>query len=242
MGMRAEPSGLELTAEDAALIRGMIHRGDPHHDIAAFFGVNPGRIADIKFGVLHPGIEPADPGNCRRRAVSGFQNGTAGKPAALTAGFPTGAEAPLDVTLNTTILAGPFTKINDLAPRTGHVRERSPPMADYRIDYINKPDRNSAHEHITHVGGPNPSGTGRWRHTVPNVVSMIETENPPNLHERGRRLGMGPREDKRCGPEVPPDVCGWGLERQSPGAEGMRLSSWHWQHCPHASARGSSCN
>ena len=61
MGTRAEPSGLVLTAEDAALIRGMIQRGDRHHDIAAFFGVNPGRIADIKFVALHPGIEPADP-------------------------------------------------------------------------------------------------------------------------------------------------------------------------------------
>jgi len=61
MGMRAEPSGLVLTAEDAGVIRGMIQRGDRHHDIAAFFGVNSGRIADIKFGVLHPGIEPADP-------------------------------------------------------------------------------------------------------------------------------------------------------------------------------------
>jgi len=49
-------------------------------------------------------------------------------------------------------------------------------MAEYRIDCINKPDRNSAHEHITHAGGPNPSGTGRWRDTVPNVVSMIETK------------------------------------------------------------------
>jgi Protein of unknown function (DUF3892) len=49
-------------------------------------------------------------------------------------------------------------------------------MADYRIDCINKPDRNSAHEHITHVGGPNPGGTGRWRDTVLNVVNMIETK------------------------------------------------------------------
>lgn len=47
-------------------------------------------------------------------------------------------------------------------------------MADYRIDCINKPDRNSTHEHITHVGGPNPDGNGRWRDTVPNVVGFIE--------------------------------------------------------------------
>lgn len=50
MARRAEPSGLELTPSDAALIRGMINRGDRHHDIAAFFGVNQGRIAEIKGG------------------------------------------------------------------------------------------------------------------------------------------------------------------------------------------------
>ena len=47
-------------------------------------------------------------------------------------------------------------------------------MADYRIDCINKPDRNSAHEHITHVGGPKPDGSGRWKDTVANIVRLIE--------------------------------------------------------------------
>jgi hypothetical protein len=47
-------------------------------------------------------------------------------------------------------------------------------MADYRIDCVNKPDRNSRHEHITHVGGPSPEGTERWKDTVPNVVRFIE--------------------------------------------------------------------
>ena len=47
-------------------------------------------------------------------------------------------------------------------------------MADYQIDCINKPDRDSAHERITHVGGPQPSGSGRWKDTVPNVIKMIE--------------------------------------------------------------------
>jgi len=49
-------------------------------------------------------------------------------------------------------------------------------MADYRIDCINKPNRDSQHEHITHVGGPKPDGTGRWKDTVPNVVALIETK------------------------------------------------------------------
>jgi hypothetical protein len=47
-------------------------------------------------------------------------------------------------------------------------------VAAYRIDCINKPDRFSPHEHITHVGGPRPDGSGRWKDTVPNVVQFIE--------------------------------------------------------------------
>ena len=60
MATRAEPSGLALTKQDAALIRGMIARGDRHHDIAAFFGVNQGRIAEVREGSRFPGIHPAD--------------------------------------------------------------------------------------------------------------------------------------------------------------------------------------
>jgi hypothetical protein len=47
-------------------------------------------------------------------------------------------------------------------------------MADYRIACVNKPDRNSPHERITHVGGPKPDGTGTWKDTVANVVGFIE--------------------------------------------------------------------
>lgn len=60
MATRAEPSGLALTKQDAALIRGMIARGDRHHDIAAFFGVNQGRIAEVREGSRFPGIPAAD--------------------------------------------------------------------------------------------------------------------------------------------------------------------------------------
>lgn len=61
MNTRAEPSGQKLTKFDAALIRGMILRGDRNHDIAAFFGVNQGRVAEVKDGSRFPEIEPADP-------------------------------------------------------------------------------------------------------------------------------------------------------------------------------------
>jgi hypothetical protein len=47
MSHRAEPSGITLTSADAAVIKGMLRRGDRQHDIAAWFGVNGGRIAEI---------------------------------------------------------------------------------------------------------------------------------------------------------------------------------------------------
>jgi hypothetical protein len=49
-------------------------------------------------------------------------------------------------------------------------------MTDYRIDCVNKPDRNSPHERITHVGGANPAG-GRWKDTVANIVAFIESKH-----------------------------------------------------------------
>jgi len=49
-------------------------------------------------------------------------------------------------------------------------------MTDYRIDCVHKPNRNSPHEHITHVGGPSPDGNGRWKETTPNVVRFIESQ------------------------------------------------------------------
>lgn len=58
--MRAESSGIRLDEEDAALVKGMLARGDRHHDIAAWFGVNQGRIADVKNGDLFPEIEAAN--------------------------------------------------------------------------------------------------------------------------------------------------------------------------------------
>jgi hypothetical protein len=47
---RANASGISLTAAHAALVKGMLKRGDRQHDIAAWFGVNGGRIAEIANG------------------------------------------------------------------------------------------------------------------------------------------------------------------------------------------------
>lgn len=44
---KAEPSGITLSEREAAIVKGMLARGDRQHDIAAWFGVNGGRIADI---------------------------------------------------------------------------------------------------------------------------------------------------------------------------------------------------
>jgi hypothetical protein len=59
MRTRAEPSGISLTADDAALIKGMLRRGDRQHDIAAWFGVNGGRIAEIVAGSRFTAVVPA---------------------------------------------------------------------------------------------------------------------------------------------------------------------------------------
>lgn len=50
MRMRAPSSGVRLTEEDVALVKGMLRRGDRQHDIAAWFGVNGGRIGEIASG------------------------------------------------------------------------------------------------------------------------------------------------------------------------------------------------
>ncbi|SHL47102.1 hypothetical protein [Bradyrhizobium lablabi] len=59
MARRAEPSGVTLNSSDASIIKGMLGRGDRQHDIAAWFGVNGGRIAEIATGAKFPGACPA---------------------------------------------------------------------------------------------------------------------------------------------------------------------------------------
>lgn len=44
-----------LTDADASLVKGMLARGDRQSDIAAFFGVNGGRISEINTGTRHRG-------------------------------------------------------------------------------------------------------------------------------------------------------------------------------------------
>jgi len=44
-------------------------------------------------------------------------------------------------------------------------------MADVQVKCINKPHRESPHEHITHLGG---DGGGGWRWTRAEVIASIE--------------------------------------------------------------------
>jgi len=60
---RAKTSGIRLNESDASLVKAMLDRGDRQHDIAAWFGVNGGRIAEIARG-HSPGC-PWPAGNCR---------------------------------------------------------------------------------------------------------------------------------------------------------------------------------
>jgi hypothetical protein len=50
-----------LNYRETQIVRGMLKRGDRQHDIAAYFGVNGGRIAEIATGKdIYPSAEPAD--------------------------------------------------------------------------------------------------------------------------------------------------------------------------------------
>ena len=48
--MRAPSAGIRLSATDASIVKGMLAREDRQSDIASYFGVNGGRIAEISVG------------------------------------------------------------------------------------------------------------------------------------------------------------------------------------------------
>lgn len=61
MTNRAKASGIVLDETDGAIAKGMILRGDRQHDVAAWFGVNGGRIGEIASGRSFAAVAPADP-------------------------------------------------------------------------------------------------------------------------------------------------------------------------------------
>jgi hypothetical protein len=58
---RAASSGISLSPTDAAIVKGMLLRGDRQSDIASFFSVNPGRIAEIAVGDRFADVIAASP-------------------------------------------------------------------------------------------------------------------------------------------------------------------------------------
>lgn len=80
MKYRAPPSGITLTTQDAAIVKAMLLRGDRQHDIAAWFGVNGGRIAEIATGktfattpVAVDDVPPPGPYPAGREAVAAIK-------------------------------------------------------------------------------------------------------------------------------------------------------------------------
>ena len=59
--MKAPSPGISLSRADAALVKAMLDRGDRQSDIASYFGVNAGRIAEISTGDRFGSVESATP-------------------------------------------------------------------------------------------------------------------------------------------------------------------------------------
>lgn len=50
---------MALSNREIAVVKGMLSRGDRQHDIAAYFGINSGRIAEINTGERGNGVAAA---------------------------------------------------------------------------------------------------------------------------------------------------------------------------------------
>jgi hypothetical protein len=48
-----------LTAEQAGIVKGLLARGEKQHDVAAFFGVNAGRVAEVAKGYKFADVPPS---------------------------------------------------------------------------------------------------------------------------------------------------------------------------------------
>jgi hypothetical protein len=56
---KASSAGITLHEEDARVAKGMLARGDRQSDIAAYFGVNAGRIAELGTGETFSWVQAA---------------------------------------------------------------------------------------------------------------------------------------------------------------------------------------
>ena len=96
-------------------------------------------------------------------------------------------------------------------------------MADVRITCVTKPDRNSTHDRITHVGGP---GGGGWRWPAENAIANIEsgTDTFHVIDAAGHRSRRRCRGSRQPPSEIPTNPRGWRLEQQSPRSPGVSLT------------------
>lgn len=56
---RATSAGIALCESDARIAKGMLERGDRQSDIAAYFGINGGRVAEVAKRVTFWWVQPA---------------------------------------------------------------------------------------------------------------------------------------------------------------------------------------
>jgi len=70
--VKGQPSGYSLDKNDARIVLGMQARGDRNHDIAAWFGVNQGRVAEAKQGQFGT-LEVAPEGELPPRGAPGIK-------------------------------------------------------------------------------------------------------------------------------------------------------------------------
>ena len=73
MASRAKASGYTLKSTDAPIIMGMVARDDRDHDIAAWFGVNQGRIAEVKDGSKFGTVAAANASQLPPRGAPGVK-------------------------------------------------------------------------------------------------------------------------------------------------------------------------
>lgn len=55
---KAKAKRTTLDGQKAGIVKGMLKRGDHQHDVAAWFGINSGRIAEINTGQRFRYVEP----------------------------------------------------------------------------------------------------------------------------------------------------------------------------------------
>jgi hypothetical protein len=71
---RAQASGITLSLDDVAIVKAMLRRGDRQHDIAAWFGVNGGRIAEVANQTKFANVRPSEASNLPPRGP--YPNGS----------------------------------------------------------------------------------------------------------------------------------------------------------------------